>query len=120
MGGGHVDLYDHLKGTPRGISRARTEPHVPCICTSSTQVLIDLYLLEMLCPCPATSKQRCEKRLTKDDHRLSFNPFRAGRGGLRRHSKRGLLCINFFFTYNINIKPKTLVFIMLKPKIILQ
>ena len=27
---------------------------------------------------------------------------------------------NFFFTCNINIKPKTLVFIMLKPKIILQ
>ena len=49
--------------------------------------------------------------------------YRAGpvaRGDLRRHSKRGPIVYNFFFTCNINIKPKTLVFIMLKPKIILQ
>ena len=41
-------------------------------------------------------------------------------GGLRRHPKRGPIVYKFFFTCNINIKPKTLVFIMLKPKIILQ
>ena len=43
-----------------------------------------------------------------------------GAGGLRQHSKRGSIVYKFFFTCNINIKPKTLVFIMLKPKIILQ
>ena len=44
-----------------------------------------------------------------------------GAGGLRRHSKRGPIVYKFFFfTCNINIKPKTLVFIMLKLKIILQ
>ena len=42
------------------------------------------------------------------------------RGGPKRHSKRGPIVYTFFFTCNINIKPKTLVFIMLKPKIILQ